>query len=168
MSFTSDRFCVSLRKNSDDADIRKFVDAQKSLSSSIRLLIKAYMATAKKMDVESADLFDVIDSVSVDALKQLSSEIIDSEKSSMPVGRARKIESVSDTNSADPGLATVIEEKAAENIPEVAEPTQPEAAVVPQVEEVKSEPAAEPVVTGGDADTASEKKTSVADFMGDF
>ena len=80
MSLTSDRFCIYLRKDSDNTELLKFINGQKSLSASIRLLIKAYMATAKTLDVESADLFDVIDSVSAKSLGSLDQNVVANER----------------------------------------------------------------------------------------
>ena len=80
MSLTSDRFCIYLRKDSDNTELLKFINGQKSLSASIRLLIKAYMATAKTLDVESADLFDVIDSVSAKSIGSLDQNVVANER----------------------------------------------------------------------------------------
>jgi hypothetical protein len=153
MAFTSDRFCVSLRKNSDDADIRKFIESQKSLSSSIRLLIKAYMATAKKLDVESEDLFDIIDSVSVGNLQSLSSELIDSERSVMPFNHGKR--SVVDSEPVVANVQSDAEPKIEDQIEKKSETE-----VISET--VTNEKQNDPKTSPGD------QKTSVSDFMGDF
>lgn len=166
MSLTSDRFCIYLRKDADNTELLKFINGQKSLSASIRLLIKAYMATAKTLDVESADLFDVIDSVSAKNLGLLDPNTIAGERMA-DKNRAAKVVAMNHENQYDfeeDSEADIVSEDVIErpetlvvtNIQNPRENQEPH-----KLEETKG---SAPVVETKNEDSGG----SINDFMGDF
>ena len=158
MSITSDRFCVYLRKDTNNDDLLKFINGQKSLSASIRLLIKAYMATAKTLDVESADLFDVINAMSAKNLSLLDPSVIVSERLA-DKNRAAKVVSTDDIDDATTDIHNfddVYDEEVVSEKEELYAETKEPAATVVSSDSVKNN------------DNIEDSGGSINDFMGDF
>lgn len=161
MNLTSDRFCIYLRKDSDNTELLKFINGQKSLSASIRLLIKAYMATAKTLDVESADLFDVIDSVSAKSLGSLDRNMIANERMTRPAMVQNAQVTDDEMTEAEDMIKQVVPETVIENVA-----VQHDTNTVQIVEEPVKQPVKQNIEP--EVEDTNDSSGSIDDFMGDF
>lgn len=164
MSLTSDRFCVYLRKDTDNTELLRFINGQKSLSASIRLLIKAYMATAKTLDVESADLFDVIDSVSAKSLASLDRNMVADERMSRQI----PVKAVVDNSmgETDDAFDDIVDESVDNGVE--SQEVLPETKVEVKEEPAKIEPVASKPEVADTSSNSGDSSGSIDDFMGEF